>query len=207
MKVIAINGQKGGVGKTTVAENLAVEAAAAGEQVALIDLDPQATAASWGDRRESDNPAVQAVVAARLKQVLAAAKKGGVTMAILDTPGRSADVSIAAARAADLVLVPIRPMIKDVETLAAVQDLLATAGKPKTLVVINAAPPQGNRHEEAAEAAKAAGFTVCPIILFQRAAYGDAPNNGQAVSEYEPDGKAAQEVKELYRHAVKLMKR
>ena len=207
MKVIAINGQKGGVGKTTVAENLAVEAANAGEQVALIDLDPQATAASWGDRREGDNPAVQAVVAARLKQVLAAAKKAGVTTAILDTPGRSADVSIAAARAADLVLVPIRPMIKDVETLGAVQDLLATAGKPKTLVVINAAPPQGGRHEEAAEAAKGAGFTVCPVVLYQRAAYGDAPNNGQSVSEYEPDGKAAQEVKELYRHAVKLIKR
>ena len=104
MKTIALIGQKGGPGKTTLAENLAVEAASQGERVALIDLDPQSTAAKWGDRREADNPIVQSVQAARLTKVLEAAQREGMTLAILDTPPHSADVSIAAARAATLVL-------------------------------------------------------------------------------------------------------
>ena len=205
MKIIALVGQKGGPGKTTIAENLAVEAAAQGERVALLDLDPQSTAAKWGDRREADNPVVQSVQAARLAKVLEAAKREGMTLVVLDTPPHSADVSIAAARAAGVVLVPIRPMIKDVETLPAVQDLLATAGRPRSAVVVNAAPPQGQRHAEALSAAEGYGFNVCPVVLHQRNAYGDAPNDGLAVSEYEPDGKAALEVSDLYRFTIKLL--
>ncbi len=205
MKIIALIGQKGGPGKTTLAENLAVEAASQGERVALIDLDPQSTAAKWGDRREADNPIVQSVQAARLGKVLEAAQREGMTLAVLDTPPHSADVSIAAARAATLVLVPVRPVVKDVETLPAVFDLLATAGRPRSVVVVNAAPPQGQRHTEALQAAEGYGFATCPVVLHQRNAYGDAPNGGLAVSEYEPDGKAAQEVRDLFRFTIKLM--
>lgn len=205
MKIIALIGQKGGPGKTTLAENLAVEAAAQGESVVLLDLDPQVTAAKWGDRREADNPAVQSVQAARLGLVLEAARRGGATLAILDTPPHSADISIAAARVASAVLVPIRPLIKDVETLPAVKDLLVTAGRPRSAVVINAAPPQGQRHVEAMQAAESYGFVTCPVVLHQRNAYGDAPNGGLAVSEYEPGGKAAQEMADLYGFAIKLM--
>jgi chromosome partitioning protein len=205
MRVIAVLGQKGGGGKTTVAENLAVEATAQGETVAVIDLDPQVTATNWGDRREADAPVVESAQHNRLAHVLAAAKEHGVTLAILDTPGRAADVSIAAARAANIVLVPIRPIIKDVETLPAVRDLLTTAGSPPSAVVINAAPVQGTRHLESADAAKAYGFEVAPVVLFQRNAYGDAPNSGQGVIEYEPKGKAADEVRALYRFAIELL--
>jgi chromosome partitioning protein len=50
MFVVSLVGQKGGTGKTTICLGLACAAAAAGHTVAVIDLDPQATASKWKDR-------------------------------------------------------------------------------------------------------------------------------------------------------------
>ena len=117
MKTLAIIGQKGGTGKTTLALGLAVAAQSKGRTVAVIDLDPQTTSSNWSDRRGSGSPTVVSCQSARLPQVLAAAEKEGVDLAILDTPGKGAEASIAAAKAADLVLLPIQPQLYDLETL------------------------------------------------------------------------------------------
>ena len=91
MHVLAIIGQKGGNGKTTTALGLAVAASVAGHDVAVIDLDPQTTAANWSDRRGKETPAVVSCQVSRLAQVLAAAAKEGADLAIIDTPGKSAE--------------------------------------------------------------------------------------------------------------------
>lgn len=205
MKTIAIIGQKGGCGKTTTAQNLAVAAVAGGKTVALIDLDSQATAANWGDRRRGENPAVVSAQAARLRHVLEAAGRQGTDLAIIDTQARTSEGSIEAAKAADVVLMPIRPLINDVETLPALRDVLTLAGDPKAVVVINEAAIQGQRHMDTQNAAVAMGFTVSPVVIYHRSAYGDAPNNGLGVIEYEPDGKAATEVKQLYAFVCELL--
>ena len=54
--IVAIISQKGGAGKTTLSVHLATVAALSGHSAAIIDLDPQGTAASWGDRRQADRP-------------------------------------------------------------------------------------------------------------------------------------------------------
>lgn len=199
MKTIAIIGQKGGNGKTTTALGLAVEGVRKGRAVAVIDLDPQATATNWSDRREAkDAPAVVSCQVVRLRQVLDAAKAQGVKLVIIDTAGKSTDAAIAAAKVADKVLMPIQPQLFDIETLQNVKEILTLAGNPAAVVVINRASVQGRRHEETQEAATAMGFTVAPVVLYQRAAHGDAGNIGQTAAEYEPKGKAAQEMASLY---------
>lgn len=205
MHTIAIVGQKGGTGKTTITEALAVTASKPQRTVAVIDLDPQTTATNWHDRRESEKPTVVSCQVARLRFVLDEAQKNGVDLVILDTPGKSAEATIEAVKAADLILIPIQPIINDIETLPALRDLLRVAGDKPALVIINNAPIQGRRHMEAQETAHGMGFMVCPVVLFHRAAHYDSPLSGLAAPEYEPDGKAAQEISQLYKFTNALL--
>src|SRR5580693_9193800 len=202
MRVLAIIGQKGGNGKTTTALGVAVAASKAGRSVAVIDLDPQTTAANWSDRRGKEAPAVVSCQVSRLGQVLDAAAKGGADLAIIDTPGKSTDALIAAAKAADFVLMPIQPQLYDIETLGSLKDVLTLAGNPPAAVLVNRAPVQGKRHTETQAAAEAQGFRVCPVVLYGRAAHGDSGNIGQTATEYDPHGKAAHEMLALYSYTA-----
>lgn len=208
MQTISVLGQKGGTGKTTTTLALAVAATRNGHNVAVIDLDPQTTATNWADRRRiEDNLTVVSCQISRLRFVLDAAEKEGANFVIIDTPAKSSEAGIEAARAANMVLVPVRPQIYDLETLPAIKDILRISGEPLSFVVINAAPIQGKRHIEAQEVAKNLGFSVCPTILYLRAAYGDAPTNGLTPTEYEPDGKAAAEIEQLYKFTCTQLKK
>lgn len=201
MKTIAIIGQKGGTGKTTLSTGLAVAASLAGFSSVIIDLDPQTNSANWKDRRQGDDgPAVVSIQVGRLRQTLEAARENGAAFVFLDTPGKSETAAIEAAKAADLVLIPARRQVFDLETLAAVRDVLALAGNPAAAVVINGAHPNSrNPAEEARQMiGDAFGLPVAPVALSQRAAYADAPASGQTAQELDPAGKAAIELQGLF---------
>ena len=102
MIVISVVAQKGGAGKTTLSVGLACAAAAAGLSAVVVDLDPQATAASWGDRREADAPAVLSVQPSRLARLLEAAVAQEVNLAVIDSAPRAEQSAIAAVKAANL---------------------------------------------------------------------------------------------------------
>lgn len=198
MQIISTLGQKGGSGKSSMALGLAVQAAMKGRSVAVIDLDPQTTAANWSDRRGKDSPAVVSCQVSRLPSVLDTARNGGVDLAIVDTPGKSTDALIAAAKVAHFCLMPIQPQLFDIETLDNLRDVLTLAGNPPASVLINRAPIQGRRHTEACEILRSRGYDVCPVVMFARAAHGDSGNVGQTAAEFDPKGKAADEMLALY---------
>lgn len=197
MKILAIVSQKGGSGKTTLAVHLATAAAAAGHSVAVIDLDPQATATKWGDRREAEAPEVISGQAVRLPALISAAKANGADLLVLDTAPNADQIAALAARAADLVLIPCRPAKFDLEAIETTLMLVQTANKA-AYVVLNAVPPQGGIAEEAAAGLTATGAKVAPHQLTQRAAFTHAVIDGRTAQEFEPRGKAAREVDTLY---------
>lgn len=201
MKVLAILSQKGGAGKTTLALHLAVEAERLGLTTAVIDLDPQASAASWGDGRQHESPVVVSAQASRLNQVLTAAREGDARLAIIDTAPHSESAALTAAREADLILIPCRPAILDLRAISHTIDLARIVGKP-VAVVLNSVPSRGSLFNEAQDALEGYDVIVCPESLGQRSAFIHSLTAGLAAQEYEPRGKAAREVERLMRWTV-----
>lgn len=199
--VIAIVGQKGGTGKTTTAIGLAVAASKAGRAAVIIDLDPQANAANWKDRRKAENPAVVSAPPSRLKQTLETARTHGADFILIDTPGKSDTAAIEAARNADLVLVPAAPHIFHLETLSSLRDLLGVAGNKPAFVVLNTMHPQATKQAEDAKRliADTFGFPVSPVHLCRRDIYAETQTTGLTPLEQQPEGKAAKELRQLYK--------
>jgi chromosome partitioning protein len=198
MKIVAIVSQKGGAGKTTLAVHLAARASKDGLQAVIVDLDPQATASSWGDWRGGDNPVVVAAPHTRLEATLAAAREGGTDFLIIDTPPSADAAAVAAARAADLVLIPTRASAFDLHAIRTTGELMKIAQKP-AYVVLNAVPPRSaSVIDEAAEVVRSLSLGLAPACLVDRAAFRHAVINGQTAVEFEPGSKAASEVQLLY---------
>jgi chromosome partitioning protein len=208
MFTISIVASKGGVGKTTIAVGLAVAAARVGHVAAVLDIDPQATAANWKDRRTYENPAVVSAQASRLGPTLATAKASGVEFCFVDTAGRNDDSALAAARAADLVLVPSRNSIVEMETLPAVLDLLRLAGGPPTYVVLNGLHPSTGRASitEARQVfATLYGMETAPAHLCHRNAYAEAMITGSTPQELDAEGRAADELGRLFQFVCEVV--
>ena len=197
MKIVSIINQKGGAGKTTLALHLAVALSAAGQNTAVVDLDPQATAANWGDRREAGVPVVRSAHASRLANEIAQIEGAGGEALIIDTAPHSDSAAVEAAYVSDLILIPCRPAYFDLEAMANTLRLLRTTGKP-LWAVLNAVAPFGSEAEEAAETIRALELHLCAAQLGRRIAFSRAVSAGLAAQEYEPDGKAAEEVQQLY---------
>lgn len=197
MHVITLAAQKGGVGKTTLAVNLAVAAQAAGIRTALFDLDPQESATAWSERREAELPHVEPISARRLGQAIDAAAANGFGLTIIDTPPAAGAEAAAAAQRADLVLIPCRPSLIDLDAIRRTAQLVSSTGR-RALVVLNAAPPTATTLlDDARTLAEDTGLSVAQAVLRERSAYRAAWPFGLGVVEHDPDSKAAQEIASL----------
>lgn len=198
MPTIAIVSQKGGSGKTTLALHLATSAVYAGYKAQVIDTDPQATAAAWGDWRGEFLPEVVTCPPVRLFSTVDRAKRNGTEVVVIDTPPHGDTASREAVRVADIVLIPTKARAFDLHALEATAGLMSYASKP-AFVVFNAVPARASRMlDEAGEAATNLGLSVCPLRFGERAAFHRSAGTGEVAGEIEPDGKAAGEVGELW---------
>lgn len=204
MKTLAMLSQKGGSGKTTTAVHIAVCAAQQEKKVALIDIDPQASAFNWNESRDESRK-LDAVKASanQVQNYLGKARASGLDLVIIDTAPHSDSEAAIVAALADFILIPCRPARFDMAAVASTVQIARMANKP-SVVVINAAP-RGKLAEEAVIALEGQGIPVLHTILYQRAAYSHAVIDGRSVHEFEPGGKASQEIDELYYNVSRLL--
>jgi chromosome partitioning protein len=201
MKVVVLISTKGGVGKSTLAEALAVEAAK-GERVFIVDIDPQQSTAAWWRRRKGpENPMLVTNVSAIRPALDAIAKrKAERDWLIIDTPGSNMNVLRDAVNHADVVVGVIQASGKDIEAQGAAQGLIQDAGKrDRTLWVVNRAS-KGNKLAQDAAERIGKSSVVPPVLISDRVDHVRADLVGKTAGEVNKD--AAREISALWQ-AVK----
>jgi chromosome partitioning protein len=197
MRTIAFATQKGGSGKSTLAIGIAVAAIEAGESVFMLEADRQGTVSNWGARRSNPQPGIDRIAGGvALERALKLLAGERYSLVIIDTPGTDNVSGTAAIRVADLCLIPARPSPADIEAAHPTLHAARRLGK-NFAFVLNQTPARSFRPSEAAQALNGMGVLALPYIA-QRMDHQDALGAGLGVPEFNPDGKAAEEIRALW---------
>jgi chromosome partitioning protein len=189
--LIAVMNLKGGCGKSTIAVNLACELAGDTDSAVLLDNDSQGTASHWLSHgrlpiRGEFMPLENDEDGERLVRAVAARNERYV---VLDAPAHVGAAAQAAAKIADLVLVPVTASGVDLVATRAVIDLIRQAralrrsGAPKCLIVPSKIDRRTDAGRRIDEQVREFGETVGPAI-HQRTAFVDAFGAGQWIGDY-----------------------
>jgi chromosome partitioning protein len=204
--ILLVGGEKGGSGKSCLAQNIAVYLQHRQKDVLLLDADPQGTTTDWAKEREENDgltnlPCVQA--SGNIRQILKDLAKR-YQVVVVDAGGQDSEALRSAMTVATHLLLPFRPKRRDLKTLVHVSQLvkLAKAVNPEMLVrgVITQCPTlpsQTQRILDAKEACQSFGIEPLQSITCNRNVYDDADENGSSVLEAETDLKAKEEVESL----------
>lgn len=213
MAVIALIQQKGGVGKSTLAANLAGEFLRQGRTVKLLDLDPQESLATWARLG-------QGLLSGRVEHVSAAHPgpfKAAVERArqqaervLLDCPPGLPDTGLMAALVADVALLPVTPspldLIASQQALRLLREAQAQRRDRKPLIAL--APSRVVRHtvlgRDLRSSLKPLGERILPAVS-QRIAIAEAVLHGLTLREYAPASAGVEEFQRLARALERMV--
>ena len=211
MKVVSLANQKGGVGKTTLAVNLAAALARGGARVLLIDADPQGSALDWAAARQSESlfPVVglpRPSVHKEIQQI-----GSGYDYVLIDAPPRVSDLARSVIMASDLVLIPVQPSPYDIWAAEDVVKLIDEAKVYKetlqAVFVVNRKIAGTAIGRDVVEAL--AGYPIPALAesIIQRVVFAEAAAGGFAVHEVDPDSAATREIEAVKTAVVALLQR
>ncbi len=205
--VISLVNQKGGVGKTTVAINLASGLALRGFSVLLVDSDPQGSVLQWHSIHNQELLHVE-----RLTQRFDGAdfrkRTSRRDYVLMDAPPAISDITVNVLDVTDLVIIPVGPSALDLWSSKRVLELFEKSRKKdlrrKSKVLICRKIPGTRLGREAREAVGIYGLEIVPVEISQRIAYVEAMTAGLSVLQYAPTSAAADEVNALCDYVVNL---
>ena len=214
MAIIAVAGRKGGIGKSTIAGNLAAEFAAMKRSVRLLDADPQHSLVAWAE--QGDGILARAVEkveggAGRLRARARQAEKDA-DIVLIDTPPGAPEIAYEAALAADLMLLPCGPSpldlfaLKEALSLALKARAARRSKKPRIRFVPSKVLMSTNLGRGLASSLKDMGKKVLPSIG-QRIVVAEAVSTGLTVAEYAPNSAAHEEFRELAKAVDRILKK
>ncbi|HNQ36034.1 MAG TPA: ParA family partition ATPase [bacterium] len=202
--IITVGNEKGGVGKSTIACNLAVEAVRHRRRTLLIDADSQQSAMDFRAVRSENAGLPQFQAVGITKNTIHKDIQGfrGYDLIIIDSGGRDTQVFRSAILASDLFIIPVLTSQYDVWATQGTTRVLEEARSFKDIearLVINQLIPNTIVAREASDLLEGLGVSLLKTRLHARVAYKQAIAEGKGVSEYEPGGKAAREIQALWR--------
>jgi chromosome partitioning protein len=214
MAIIAVAGRKGGIGKSTIAGNLAAEFAAMKRSVRVLDADPQHSLVAWAEQGDGMLARVVEKVedgAGTLRARARQAEKDA-DIVLIDTPPGAPDVAYEAAMAADLMLLPCGPSPLDLFALKEALSLALKARaerrskKPRIRFVPSKVLMSTNLGRGLASSLKGMGKKVLPPIG-QRIVVAEAVASGLTVAEFAPNSAAHEEFRELAKAVDKVLRK
>lgn len=213
MKVIVIGTQKGGVGKSTIAVNLAVKAVKMGKRVLIIDGDPQGSSIGFRAIRETDDLKAVSIVQPTIHKDIG--DFSNFDIVIVDAGGRDNTLlrSAVMAAAEGILLIPVLPSPYDIW---ATKDTFEILEEARIYIDIEAYTVF-NRTIENTYVSKDASEILSEllvkydvkqlkVVLHSRVDYSRSIGEGKGVIEFSPKGKAAEEINRLYDELSEIMK-
>src|SRR5258708_514836 len=215
MAIIAVAGRKGGIGKSTIAGNLAAEFAAMGRTVLVLDADPQHSLAAWaGQGKGMLSRCVQKVDGGNADDLRSKTRKAqkDVDLVLIDTPPGMPETAYEAALVADLVLLPCGPSpldffaLKEALALALKARAERRSKKPRIRFVPSRVLRTTNLGRDLSSSLEKMGKKVLPPIG-QRVVVAEAVSAGLTLVEYAPSSTSREEFQELAKAVYKIVTR
>jgi chromosome partitioning protein len=206
MPVLALLNQKGGVGKTTLATNIAAALWQSGKKVLFIDADQQGSGLDWSAARKGDAlfPVVGIPKDTLHRDVAVLATP--YDWVVIDGPPRVNTVAKSAIAASDIVIIPVQPSPYDVWAAKEIVDLIAEVRVIKAgliaLFAVNRKIVGTAIGRDVAEALASYSVPVLAAAVSQRVGFAESAAAGQTVLETDPHGHAATEIRALVTEIV-----
>ncbi len=203
MRVLVIANKKGGSGKSCISSHLAVEAERSGHgPVVLMDTDPQGSNVSWWNKRKAETPAFAMVDINNLPSQIKSLAATGIKLCVIDTPAVLLDVITICIGIADLVIIPVKPGIDDIEAFPTTLEITQKAQKDFIFV----ANEGGQRKLLTLDTITAISQFGRVIPIFQRNDLSASRIDGRVAYEINPKGDAAKEITNLWKIVLEYLK-